>query len=123
MSGETSDTLQALRYCKSKGALIVGITNAVGSSVSRESECGIHINAGPEIGVASTKAYTSQFMALVLLALLLSEDKMSKSEKRLEVGNDTGCLNTGSPFCITGNEKAFNIDDKKSLKAYLKPWG
>ena len=59
-SGETADTLNALRYCKQRGALIVGITNTVGSTISRESHCGVHINAGPEIGVASTKAYTSQ---------------------------------------------------------------
>ena len=45
----------ALRYCKTRGALIVGITNTVGSSICRESHCGVHINAGPEIGVASTK--------------------------------------------------------------------
>lgn len=55
--GETADTLIALRYCKQRGALIVGVTNTVGSSVCRESHCGIHINAGPEIGVASTKVY------------------------------------------------------------------
>ena len=54
-TGETADTLLALRYCKSRGALIVGITNTVGSTISRESHCGVHINAGPEIGVASTK--------------------------------------------------------------------
>lgn len=54
-TGETADTLNALRYCKSRGALAVGITNTVGSSISRETHCGVHINAGPEIGVASTK--------------------------------------------------------------------
>lgn len=54
-SGETADTLNALRYCKLRGALILGVTNTVGSSISRETHCGIHINAGPEIGVASTK--------------------------------------------------------------------
>ena len=63
-SGETADTLMALRYCKKRGALTVGITNTVGSSISRETDCGVHVNAGPEIGVASTKAYTSQFIAL-----------------------------------------------------------
>ncbi|KAJ8972357.1 hypothetical protein NQ317_004528 [Molorchus minor] len=57
-TSETADTLMALRYCKTRGALIVGITNTVGSSICRESHCGVHINAGPEIGVASTKAYT-----------------------------------------------------------------
>ncbi|KAF3850752.1 hypothetical protein F7725_012524 [Dissostichus mawsoni] len=54
-SGETADTLMALRYSKERGALTVGITNTVGSSISRETDCGVHINAGPEIGVASTK--------------------------------------------------------------------
>ena len=53
--GETADTLNALRYCKKHGALTVGITNTVGSSISRETACGVHVNAGPEIGVASTK--------------------------------------------------------------------
>ena len=53
--GETADTLNALRYCKQRGALTVGITNTVGSSISRETHCGVHVNAGPEIGVASTK--------------------------------------------------------------------
>merc|ERR1712127_109854 len=84
-SGETADTILALRYCKSRGSLIVGVTNTVGSSISRESHCGIHINAGPEIGVASTKAYTSQFISLVLFALVMSEDSMSKKERREEI--------------------------------------
>lgn len=55
MAGETADTLLALRYCKDRRALTVGVTNTVGSSISRETDCGVHINAGPEIGVASTK--------------------------------------------------------------------
>ena len=84
-SGETADTILALRYCKQRGALIVGITNTVGSSISRESHCGIHINAGPEIGVASTKAYTSQFISLVMFGLVMSEDSMSKRERRDEI--------------------------------------
>ncbi len=84
-SGETADTILALRYCKQRGALIVGITNTVGSSISRESHCGIHINAGPEIGVASTKAYTSQFISLVMFALVMSEDSISKKQRREEI--------------------------------------
>ncbi|KAK7862381.1 hypothetical protein R5R35_004165 [Gryllus longicercus] len=84
-SGETADTLMALRYCKNRGALIVGITNTVGSSICRESHCGVHINAGPEIGVASTKAYTSQFISLVLFALVLSEDRISLQSRRAEI--------------------------------------
>ena len=69
-SGETADTLNALRYCKQRGALIVGITNTVGSTISRESHCGVHINAGPEIGVASTKAYTSQVSRIYVLVMV-----------------------------------------------------
>ncbi|CAG5132896.1 unnamed protein product, partial [Candidula unifasciata] len=84
-SGETADTLNALHYCKQRGALIVGITNVVGSSISRESNCGVHINAGPEIGVASTKAYTSQFIALVLFGLMMSEDRISLQNRRKEI--------------------------------------
>lgn len=83
--GETADTLMALRYCKSRGALIVGVTNTVGSSICRESHCGIHINAGPEIGVASTKAYTSQFIALVMFALMMCEDRISIQPRRFEI--------------------------------------
>lgn len=84
-SGETADTLMALRYCKQRGALIVGITNTVGSSICRESHCGVHINAGPEIGVASTKAYTSQFISLVMFALVMSEDRLSLRPRRSEI--------------------------------------
>lgn len=84
-SGETADTLLALRYCKSRGALIVGVTNTVGSSICRESHCGIHINAGPEIGVASTKAYTSQFVSLIMFALVMSEDRISAQARRREI--------------------------------------
>lgn len=86
-SGETADTLMALRYCKQRGALIVGVTNTVGSSICRESHCGIHINAGPEIGVASTKAYTSQFISLVMFGLVLSEDRISMRPRRSEIIN------------------------------------
>jgi len=84
-SGETADTLMALRYCKQKGALIVGITNTVGSSICRESHCGVHINAGPEIGVASTKAYTSQMISLIMFALMVSEDRISAQPRRAEI--------------------------------------
>ncbi|KAK7679129.1 glutamine--fructose-6-phosphate transaminase (isomerizing) [Cerrena zonata] len=61
-----------------RGALTVGIVNSVGSSMSRQTHCGVHINAGPEIGVASTKAYTSQYIALVMFALSLSNDSISR---------------------------------------------
>ncbi|KAK9469604.1 hypothetical protein V1512DRAFT_201950 [Lipomyces arxii] len=81
-SGETADTMLALQYCIERGALTVGIVNSVGSSISRQTNCGVHINAGPEIGVASTKAYTSQYVALVMMALSLSDDRISKQARR-----------------------------------------
>ena len=84
-SGETADTLGALRYCKSRGALIIGITNTVGSTICRESHSGVHINAGPEIGVASTKAYTSQVLCLIMFALVMSEDRISLQPRRSEI--------------------------------------
>eukprot|EP00095_Tigriopus_kingsejongensis_P008094 maker-scaffold590_size129399-snap-gene-0.26 protein:Tk08094 transcript:maker-scaffold590_size129399-snap-gene-0.26-mRNA-1 annotation:"hypothetical protein DAPPUDRAFT_329474" len=84
-SGETADTLNALRYSKSRGALIMGITNTVGSSISRESHCGVHINAGPEIGVASTKAYTSQIVSLSMFALVMASDRISFKKRTAEI--------------------------------------
>ncbi|KAK6468386.1 glutamine--fructose-6-phosphate aminotransferase [Huso huso] len=84
-SGETADSLMALRYCKERGALTVGVTNTVGSSISRETDCGVHINAGPEIGVASTKAYTSQFVSLIMFALLMCDDRISMQARRREI--------------------------------------
>ncbi|KTW30138.1 glutamine-fructose-6-phosphate transaminase (isomerizing) [Pneumocystis carinii B80] len=91
-SGETVDSLLALRYCIERGALTLGIVNVVGSSISRETHCGVHINCGVEIGVASTKAYTSQFIVMVLIALSLSEDSISKKARRYEIIDALSCL-------------------------------
>ena len=71
-SGETADTLAGLRAAKARGATVLGICNVVGSTLARESDGGIYIHAGPEIGVASTKAFTSQLTVLALLTLLLA---------------------------------------------------
>lgn len=84
-SGETADSMMALQYCLDRGALTVGVVNSVGSSMSRQTHCGVHINAGPEIGVASTKAYTSQYIALVMIALSLSNDSISKRQRHVEI--------------------------------------
>jgi glucosamine--fructose-6-phosphate aminotransferase (isomerizing) len=70
-SGETADTLAALREAKRRGARVMGVVNSVGSSIARETDFGIYLHAGPEIGVASTKAFTSQVAALALFALYL----------------------------------------------------
>ena len=78
-SGETADTLAGMRLAKEKGAYVLAITNVVGSSVSREADCTFYTYAGPEISVASTKAYTTQLIALYLFALFLAEQKQSIS--------------------------------------------
>jgi len=74
-SGETADTLAALREAKKRGAKVYGICNVVGSTIARETDAGIYLHAGPEIGVASTKAFTSQVTVLSLLALFLARKK------------------------------------------------
>jgi glucosamine--fructose-6-phosphate aminotransferase (isomerizing) len=74
-SGETADTLAALREAKHKGALTLGIVNNVGSTIARETDAGVYIHAGPEIGVASTKAFTSQLTVLTLIMLLLARKR------------------------------------------------
>lgn len=86
-SGETADTLRALEYCRDRGATLVGFTNVVGSTVSRMTHFGSHLNAGVEVGVASTKAYTSQVIVMTLMALLLSADSISKQPRRMEIIN------------------------------------
>ena len=80
-SGETADTLAAIKLAKSKGAFVYGICNVVGSSIARESDTGTYTHAGPEIGVASTKAFTTQMTVLYLMAVKLSKSKGIISEK------------------------------------------
>ncbi|OAG31424.1 glucosamine--fructose-6-phosphate aminotransferase (isomerizing) [Nematocida displodere] len=87
-SGETADSLIALKYVQERGAITVGVTNVVGSSISRVTNCGIHINAGPEIGVASTKAYTSQSIALAMLAVQIGENFTATSARREAIIKD-----------------------------------
>ncbi|MDE3057644.1 MAG: glutamine--fructose-6-phosphate transaminase (isomerizing) [Bacteroidota bacterium] len=74
-SGETADTLAALREAKQKGAAVLGICNVVGSTIARESQGGVYIHAGPEIGVASTKAFTSQLVVLALITLMIARQR------------------------------------------------
>lgn len=81
-SGETADTLAAIKLAKEKGATIIGICNVVGSSISRETHAGSYTHAGPEIGVASTKAFTAQVTVLSLMALSIAHKKGSISESQ-----------------------------------------
>lgn len=81
-SGETADTLAAIRMAKERGALVLGICNVVGSSIARETDAGIYTHAGPEIGVASTKAFTSQVVVLTMMAFLLGRKRGVIDERR-----------------------------------------
>lgn len=118
-SGETADSLMALRYCLERGALTVGIVNVVGSSISLLTHCGVHINAGPEIGVASTKAYTSQFVCMVMFALSLSEDRASKRTRREEIMEGLGKISKQVEECLKMDSSIKQLcqkfKDQKSL--------
>jgi glucosamine--fructose-6-phosphate aminotransferase (isomerizing) len=81
-SGETADTLAAIELAKSKGAIILGICNVVGSSIARATHAGSYTHAGPEIGVASTKAFTAQVTVLTLMALRMAELKGTVTRSR-----------------------------------------
>jgi len=83
-SGETADTLAAIQLAKSKGATILGICNVVGSSIARETHAGSFTHAGPEIGVASTKAFTAQVTVLILMALMVANKKGTIAQSRLQ---------------------------------------
>lgn len=118
-SGETADSLLALRYCLEAGALTVGIVNVVGSSISMLTHCGVHINAGPEIGVASTKAYTAQFICMVMFALSLSEDRASKHARREEIMEGLSKISGQIQECLKLDKKIKELckrfKDQKSL--------
>ncbi len=81
-SGETADTLAAIKLAKEKGAYVFGVCNVVGSSIARETDSGAYTHAGPEIGVASTKAFTTQITVLTLIALKLAKEKGVFSQSR-----------------------------------------
>lgn len=103
-SGETADTLAALREAKAKGAMVMGITNVVGSTIARESDGGTYIHAGSEIGVASTKAFTSQVTILVLLAILLGRMRNLSPIKGLEYISELVNIPTKVEKILTHNE-------------------
>ncbi len=80
-SGETADTLEALRAAKAAGSTVLGLVNVVGSTIAREADGGVYLHAGPEIGVASTKAFTAQVVALLLLGLYLGRQRGLPAEQ------------------------------------------
>src|SRR6476469_8039382 len=84
-SGETADTLAAVREAKEKGALALGVVNVVGSTIAREVDGGIYLHAGPEIGVASTKAFTCQCVVLTMLSLFLGRRRQMGQAQNQEL--------------------------------------
>lgn len=93
-SGETADTLYALRELQRKGAMVLGICNVVGSSIARESDGGVYIHSGPEIAVASTKAFTSQITVFYLFAMLLGRMRHLSYEAGLELAHELQAIPT-----------------------------
>ncbi|HTK81857.1 MAG TPA: glutamine--fructose-6-phosphate transaminase (isomerizing) [Bacteroidota bacterium] len=91
-SGETADTLAALKEAKRKGATVLGIVNVVGSTIARSTDAGVYIHAGPEIGVASTKAYTSQIAVLSLITLWLARQRGMTNEVGQVLATDLASL-------------------------------
>lgn len=91
-SGETADTLAALREAKRKSATVMGVVNVVGSSIARETHGGMYIHAGPEIGVASTKAFTSQVTALALLTTMIARTKTMSAEQGRQITQEMKLL-------------------------------
>jgi len=88
-SGETADTLAALREARKFGATTVGVVNVIGSTIAREVDAGTYIHAGPEIGVASTKAFTSQVMSLALITLMIANEKKTEpTETLIKLANE-----------------------------------
>lgn len=87
-SGETADTLAAIKEAKEKGATVLGIVNVVGSSIARETDAGVYIHAGPEIGVASTKAFTSQLIVLTLIALFIGRSKTISELEGIKIAKE-----------------------------------
>ena len=111
-SGETADTLAAIRKAKKFGALTVGICNVVGSSVARETDCGIYTHAGPEIGVASTKAFTSQVSVLFLLSLCFGKNRNLSSQTGKKYAN--ALTNIGEQVKIILEGSSLILDVAKS---------
>jgi glucosamine--fructose-6-phosphate aminotransferase (isomerizing) len=111
-SGETADTLAAVREAKRSGAPVIGICNVVGSSIARETEAGVYIHAGPEIGVASTKAFTSQITVLLMLALKLGRTRRIGADEGVEIVKEMSKLQQKVARILADREKIETIADR-----------
>lgn len=116
-SGETADTLAALREAKERGALVLGICNVVGSTISRETDAGVFTHAGPEIGVASTKAFTAQVVVLIMMALELGQRKgVLSKEQMIEYTTELSRIPDKVDAILQSTDKA--IKEMASLFTY-----
>ena len=115
-SGETADTIAALKKAKDMGALTMGICNVVGSTISRETDCGIYTHAGPEIGVASTKAFTAQVAVLFMLALHFGRKNGLNKEKGIQLAKSLAEI---GPFVnnIISNTESIETIAKDTVEA------
>ena len=111
-SGETADTLAAMREAKLKGALVLGICNVVGSSIARETNAGVYTHAGPEIGVASTKAFTSQLTVLALITLLIARRKNMSRIDGKSIGDELKLIPEKIEKILKLNDEIENIAEK-----------
>lgn len=108
-SGETIDTLEAMREARRKGSVVLGICNVVGSTIARESDGGVYIHAGPEIGVASTKAFTSQISVLTLFAVLLGRMRVMSKSKAQQIIDAVRKLPDQVQEILDQNERIYEI--------------
>ncbi|MEO6695425.1 MAG: glutamine--fructose-6-phosphate transaminase (isomerizing) [Ignavibacteria bacterium] len=120
-SGETADTRAALQEAKKLGATVIGIVNVVGSTIAREVDCGTYIHAGPEIGVASTKAFTCQLMSLALITLMIGKSKGTiKDDELKEIAKELKVLPEKiNKILDKRNDYKFIAEEFKDVKNFL----
>jgi glucosamine--fructose-6-phosphate aminotransferase (isomerizing) len=119
-SGETADTLAAMREAKRKGATALGIVNVVGSTIARESDGGVYVHAGPEIGVASTKAFTSQLTVISLIALMLARQRGMSKEDGIVLARELESLPEKVRALLTNTEQIKAIAEEfKDARNFL----
>ena len=111
-SGETADTLAAMREAARKGARTYGVVNVVGSTIARESDAGVYIHAGPEIGVASTKAFTSQVTVLALITLALGRQREMSLETGIEMAHALSAIPGKIEKIVAGSDEVRRIAEE-----------
>jgi len=119
-SGETADTLAAIREAKRKRCKVFGICNVVGSTIARETDAGVYLHAGPEIGVASTKAFTSQVTVLSLITLLLGRMRSLSSARGLEITQELSKIPEKVAKVLENHEQIKKIAEEfKEMRNFL----